>query len=92
MLALYKEKASRIYYKLLILLYLVIILEVILKILPLFSFITLTTILLAFKAIKITRENFDKIKELLPANAATIVIHTLVTLLLAGSFIIDKIR
>lgn len=49
------------------------------------------TLPLAFKSSRITRLSFERNQELLPANANTIALHALITLLLAVSFILDKI-
>ena len=67
--------------------YVIVLLGVVLKILPVASAVTLTTLPAAIKSIRMALLNYDKIKELLPANALTIVIHLSFGILLAVSFV-----
>jgi len=86
-----KEKASSIYCFLLFFIYLIIIFGIIFKIFPFFALMTLITIPLAFRAIKIARKNCKKIQELLPANADTIRLHLFFGLLLSVGYLLDRL-
>lgn len=86
-----KRKAIQLYPILLILNYVFIVAGVIGGIFPLPALISLFTVPLAFKGIKVARENFDRILELLPANANTIALHLSLGLLLSGGYVLDKI-
>jgi 1,4-dihydroxy-2-naphthoate octaprenyltransferase len=86
-----KEKAIKFYFLFLGITYLWIVFGIILKIFPLFTLIVLITLPLCFKAIKISRMNYNKVYELLPVNAATIGLHLIIGLLLSGSYIFAKL-
>lgn len=86
-----KKKAVRFYPVFLLLPYVFIIVGVAGQVLPLPVLISLLTTPLAFRAIKVARENFDKISELLPANAITIAIHLSLGLLLSGGYLLDRV-
>lgn len=84
-----KKKAIKIYYLLLGFIYLWVILGVITKIFPYFALMVFITLPLCLKAVKVAKSNYDKIYELLPANAATIGLHLTIGLLLSGSYIFE---
>lgn len=86
-----KRKAIKVYYALLGFVYLLVIGGVFTKIFPYFALITLITFPLCLKAIKVAKSNYDKIYELLPANAATIGLHLTIGLLLSGSYILERL-
>ena len=86
-----KKRAVKIYLWLLSFVYLWVIFGVFSKIFPLSSLVIFMTLPLYFKAINVARTNYDKINELLPANAATIGLHLIIGLLLSGSYILDKL-
>lgn len=86
-----KERAAKIYCFLLGIVYLWVMGGVIFKFFPSATLIIFLTIPLALKAAKVLMKNFDKIYELLPANAATIQLHFCIGLLLCMGYIIDKI-
>ena len=86
-----KRKAVWLYLALLLLNYLFIITGVMLRIFPLPVLISLFTIPLAFRAAKVARGNFDRISELLPANAATIALHLSLGLFISGGYLLDKV-
>jgi 1,4-dihydroxy-2-naphthoate octaprenyltransferase len=86
-----KKRAIRFYLALLLLNYVLIIVGVAVRIFPLAILISLFTIPFAFRAAKVARQNFDKILELLPANAATIGLHLSLGLLLSGGYILDRV-
>ncbi len=56
---------------------------------PIFTLVTLLTIPMATKAIRTAGANYSKINELLPANAATIMLHLSFGLLLALGFAVS---
>lgn len=89
--ALGKKKAVILYHSLLVSVYLFITFLVVFKFLPVMCLITLLSVPLAIKAIIVSRKNFDKIYELLPANASTIGLHSLIGILLCAGLVIDKI-
>lgn len=86
-----KKKAIKIYYLLLGLVYLLIVLGIISGIFPYAALIVFITLPLCIKAVNISMLNYDKIYELLPANAATIGLHLTIGLLLSGSYMIDRL-
>lgn len=86
-----KKKAVKVYYLLLGFVYLWVILGVISKNFPYFALIIFITLPLCIKAIRVAKSNYDKIYELLPANAATIGLHLTIGLLLSGSYLLDRL-
>ena len=86
-----KRKSAILYYILLILAYLSILYLILTKILPLVCFIAFFSLPLAIGALKVLKNNFNKIAELLPANALTIKLHSVVGLLLSLGLFLDKI-
>lgn len=86
-----KKRAIKVYYLLLGLVYLWVIYGVITGIFPYSALIIFITLPLCLKVIRVTRTNYDKIYELLPANAATIGLHLTIGLLLSGSFVFDRL-
>lgn len=61
------------------------------KTFPPFALITLLTFPLAYEACKVVMKNFDKVPELLPANAATIALHLTFGLLSPGGYVLDNL-
>jgi len=86
-----KQKAVILYQCLLAATYLITIILAFLKFLPFFSLIVLLSLPLALKAFVVSKNNFDKINELLPANALTIGLHSIIGILLCVGFVLDKI-
>ena len=86
-----KKKASKIFSSLIWSAYLVIIGGIAVGIIPLSILIVIFTLPLCFKAVIVLRNNFNKIQELLPANAAIIALHMFFGLLVSGGYIIDKL-
>lgn len=86
-----KHIAAQVYIFLVILNYALVLLGVMLNILPIWTLVTMLTLPIALKAIRTARIHFDKIQELIPANASTIILHLSFGLLLALGFIIDKL-
>ncbi|MCJ7508392.1 MAG: 1,4-dihydroxy-2-naphthoate octaprenyltransferase [candidate division Zixibacteria bacterium] len=79
------------YYFLIVGTYLVILGSIIFKVITPFAFLSFLTIPLAVTAIRVLKANYDKIVELIPANATTVKIHLLVGLLLSLGFVLGKI-
>lgn len=86
-----KQRAVKLYHLLLGAAYLSLILGVVLKAVPAATLITLFSAPIALKALIVSRNNFDRIYELLPANASTIALHSLFGLLLCAGFILHKV-
>ena len=86
-----KKNAVILYHFLLALVYLSVILLIAFKYVPRPGSLVILSAPLALKAFLTSRNNFDKIYELLPANAATIGLHSMVGILLIASFILGKI-
>ncbi len=86
-----RRKAVKYYQLYLGLVYVFVIGAIFSKVFSLWAALAFFTLPLAFKAMRLSRGNYDNIKGLLPANAATIALHSLVGLLLTVSFILDKL-
>ena len=86
-----KKTAVILYHALLAGVYLAVALFVIFKLLPAMSLIVFLSLPLALKALAVSKNNFDKIYELLPANAMTIGLHLLIGVLLSVGLILDKL-
>lgn len=82
-----KKRAVRYYYVLFGLTYYLVIMGVFLKIFPIASLITLLTLPLAVKAIMTAKNHFERIDELLPANALTIAVHLLFGILFTIAYL-----
>ena len=70
--------------------YLIILFLMLFRFLPLYSFIVFLSLPLAIKAFVVSKRDFDKIYELLPANASTIGLHSVIGGLLGVSFLLDR--
>lgn len=86
-----KAKAIKLYYVFLIFNYIWVIFGIILGLMPIYTAVILLTLPLCIKAISVARINYDKIKELLPANASTIGLHLVFGILLSLGFVLDRI-
>lgn len=86
-----KKRAMILYQLLLAATYLVVILLVLSGFLPFFCLITLFSLPLAINSSIVLRKNFQSVQELLPANAFTIGLHSLVGILLSVGLALDKI-
>ena len=86
-----KEKAVLLYDLLLAAVYIVIIGLVMLKFLPYSCLLALLSVPIALKAFAVSKNNYEKVYELLPANAATIGLHSVIGLLLCAGIIAAKI-
>lgn len=83
-----REKAVIFFNILLWLVYVIIALCAIFKILPWIILITFLTIPAAFRIMDVSNKNFDKVNELLAANAGTIKLHIMVGFLMSVSFLL----
>lgn len=86
-----KKKAVILYHTMLAAVYAVIIWLVIFRFLPVFCLSALLTLPMAFKAFRLSANNYEKIYELLPVNAATIILHSAIGGLLCAGVVMDKI-
>lgn len=86
-----RKRAADVYTAIMIATYVSIALGVGLKLMPVVSLISLATIPMALKAIKIAREHYGEPSKLVPANASTIMIHVLTGILLALGYVIHGI-
>lgn len=86
-----RKKAVGFYQFFLAYVYLFVEMGIISKLFPFWAVLVFFTVPMAFKASRISRQSFENNKELLPANATTIALHSLITFLLSLSFILDKI-
>jgi 1,4-dihydroxy-2-naphthoate octaprenyltransferase len=86
-----KKKAVVLYHILLATIYLFITVFVIFRLLPPICLIVFLSLPLALKAFLISRKNFDKIYELLPANASTIGLHSAIGVLLSIGIVLDRV-
>ncbi|OGX33286.1 MAG: hypothetical protein A3I43_06225 [Omnitrophica WOR_2 bacterium RIFCSPLOWO2_02_FULL_50_19] len=85
-----KAKAVGYYRFFLISVYVIVLSGMALGIFPFAAVITFVTLPVAIKAIRVAGAHFDKIKELLPANALTIVIHLSFGILFVAAYLWGK--
>lgn len=86
-----KKSAIALYHILLASVYLAVAVLVVFKFLPTMSLIIFLSLPLAMKAFIVSRKNFDKVYELLPANASTIGLHLVIGVLLSIGIALDRI-
>jgi len=86
-----KKKALVLYHGLLTLTYVIIASLIISESLPLACLAVLLSLPLAIKAYVASRDSFDKVYELLPANASTIGLHSAIGILLCLGFVLDRL-
>lgn len=86
-----KKKAVYGYYLLISATYLVIAGSVIFRVVTPFALVSFLTLPLAIGAIKILKLNYDKIAELIPAQAKTVQMHLFTGLLLSLGFVVGRI-
>ncbi len=85
-----KKNAIALYYALVAATYIVIIGLVFARYLPYACLIALLSLPIALKAFGIAKENYEKVRELLPVNAATIGLHSIIGILLCGGLALNK--
>ena len=86
-----KKMAVNFYLVFLVLAYVLVLIGIFSKIMPLYSGIVFLTLPLAFIASKTLTKNYNKINELLPANKATIGLHLVFGILLVVGYVLDKV-
>jgi len=86
-----KKRARHGYLMLVFVTYLWILVTAILRDVSPFTLITLLTLPLAFGATKTLYSNYEKSKELAPANQSTIMLHLLLGVLLSVAYLLDRI-
>lgn len=86
-----KKKAVYIYFALVSAVYVIIMALVLAELLPYACIAALLSLPMALKALSVAKDNYEKVYELLPANAATIGLHAVIGVLLCGGVVIDKI-
>jgi len=86
-----KKRAVAVYHVAVLLVYLIILALIAGKILPLTCGIVVVSVPLAYRAYAVSRRHYEKVFELLPANAATIGLHASIGLLLAAGIALDVI-
>lgn len=86
-----KKKAVLLYDLLLASVYIAVIGLAVFKFLPYSCLLVLLSVPIALKAFAVARNNYEKIYELLPANAATIGLHSIVGILLCAGIVTGKI-
>ncbi len=86
-----KSRAVVLYQALLLFQYVIIVELAVFKILPYACLIAILSLPIALKAFVVSRNNYEKVYEMLPANAATIGLHAIIGLLLSAGIVLDKI-
>jgi 1,4-dihydroxy-2-naphthoate octaprenyltransferase len=86
-----KRRGVWLYLAMMVLTYVAIIVPVLGGWLPTFSLLGLLTIPLAWKAVSVLREHYERSLELAPANASTILIHLATGVLLILAYVADKL-
>jgi len=86
-----KKRAVVLYQALLLFQYAMIVELAVFKILPYACLLTVLSLPIALKAFVVSRNNYEKVYEMLPANAATIGLHSIIGLLLSAGIVLDKI-
>ena len=85
-----KKRAVALYYAFVAAVYAVIAALALIKFLPYSCLIVFFSLPIAVKAFMTVKFNYEKIYELLPANAATIGLHSIMGVLLCAGIVIDK--
>ncbi len=86
-----KERAVWGYLALTLAAYLAILIPVVTRAVPPYCLLALVTLPIAMKAINVAILNYADSTKLVPANAATIMLHLFVGLLVAAGFILDRV-
>jgi 1,4-dihydroxy-2-naphthoate octaprenyltransferase len=79
-------KAVKLYQSLLLLTYAFIVAMVVARVFPPIALVTLVTLPVAVRAVRVSWRHYGNYPELLPANAATIALHFSIGILLSGAF------
>ncbi len=86
-----KQKSVVIYHILLVLTFLYVAFLVISRVMPLSGLIVFFSLPLALKAITVSKKNFERVSELLPANASTIMLHLTFGSFLCIAYVLDRV-
>jgi 1,4-dihydroxy-2-naphthoate octaprenyltransferase len=86
-----ERRAATLYHVLLAAAYVSVVVEIGVGVLPPSALVVLLSLPLAWRAYAVSRDNYGRVTELLPANAATIGLHSLVGLLLVVGFVLDRL-
>lgn len=85
-----RDKAIRVYYFLLLCVYIIILLGILFKIIPIIGLIAFLSLPLALKIVKIAKANYMKTEELIPAMAGGIQLPMVIAILLCVGYIIAR--
>jgi 1,4-dihydroxy-2-naphthoate octaprenyltransferase len=61
------------------------------RVLPPFALLAFASLPLAWRAYRVSRDSFDRVRDLLPANTATIGLHSMVGALLILGLALDRL-
>jgi 1,4-dihydroxy-2-naphthoate octaprenyltransferase len=86
-----KKRAVAVYHAAVLLVYLIILALIACRVLPLTCLIVFVSVPLAYKAYAVSRQHYEKIFELLPANAATIGLHASIGLLMSAGIALNAL-
>jgi len=86
-----RKKAVAVYHAAVVLVYLSVLFLILSRVLPFACSIVFLTRPLAARAYMISRNNYDKVFELIPANAITIGLHASIGVLMTAGLIIDNL-
>lgn len=84
-----RRRAATVYAGMLALAYVTVLVPVALGILPPLALLVLLTLPLSVRAINVALRQYDRPRELTPANAATVAVHLVLSLLLAAGIVAD---
>jgi 1,4-dihydroxy-2-naphthoate octaprenyltransferase len=85
------RRAALLYRALLVGVYALIALLVAARVFPPFLLVAFASVPLAWRAYRVSRDSFDCVRDLLPANTATIGLHSLVGVLLILGLVLDRL-
>lgn len=84
-----RKRAADVYGMLMFSAYAVILAGVLLRLMPLLTLLSFLTIPLAARAVRVARRNYEDPRQLLPANAGTILVHLLTGILLCIAYVVS---
>jgi 1,4-dihydroxy-2-naphthoate octaprenyltransferase len=86
-----RQRSAVVYAGMMALTYLAVIVPVALQILPPLALLILVTLPLTVRGINVALRQYDRPPELAPANAATVGVHLVLSLLLAAGLVVDRL-
>lgn len=86
-----KERAVWGYLALTFSAYLAVLIPVVMRSIPPYCLLALVTLPVAMKAVNVAIVNYADSQKLVPANAATIMLHMFIGILVAGGFVLDRV-